>query len=145
MIIRPFRDSDEDAVVRLWRECFPVDPPWNDARRVVQRKREVQRELFLVGLVNDEVVCSAIAGYDGFRGWVYHVATAAAHRRHGLARQMMGQVERRLAQAGCPKLNLQVRSTNAEVLAFYKALGYKVEDRVSFGKLLDADAQERDR
>jgi ribosomal protein S18 acetylase RimI-like enzyme len=34
----------------------------------------------------------------------------------------------------CAKINLQVRSTNAAVVAFYEALGYAVEDRISLGK-----------
>ena len=37
---------------------------------------------------------------------------------------------------GCPKVNLQVRAENVGVLAFYQALGYRVEDRVSMGKVL---------
>ena len=38
--------------------------------------------------------------------------------------------------AGCPKLNLQVRASNRQAVAFYERLGYAVEDRVSMGKLL---------
>jgi|GEM_PF-2795068 hypothetical protein len=35
---------------------------------------------------------------------------------------------------GCPKLNLQVRADNAEVVAFYESLGYCTEERISMGK-----------
>jgi len=42
-----------------------------------------------------------------------------------------------LARLGCPKVNLQVRATNASVVAFYRGLGCEVEDRVSMGKLLE--------
>jgi ribosomal protein S18 acetylase RimI-like enzyme len=136
LVIRPYVDDDEVAVVELWRDSFPNDPPRNDPRQVIRRKSEVQPELFLVGLVRDRLVCTAIAGYDGYRGWVYHVATDPEHRRRGLGRQMMNEVERRLADLGCPKLNLQVRATNDAVVAFYEALGYGVEDRVSLGKSL---------
>ena len=48
----------------------------------------------------------------------------------------MKRVEEDLARRGCPKLNLQVRATNPEVIAFYERLGYAVEDRVSMGKRL---------
>jgi hypothetical protein len=34
------------------------------------------------------------------------------------------------------KINLQVRATNAGVVAFYEQLGYAVEERVSMGKRL---------
>ena len=37
---------------------------------------------------------------------------------------------------GCPKINLQVRSTNQAVVAFYERIGFAIEDRVSMGKRL---------
>ena len=50
----------------------------------------------------------------------------------------MAEVEKRLAAIGCSKLNLQVRATNREVVAFYRHLGYEVEERVSMGKRLNS-------
>jgi len=41
-----------------------------------------------------------------------------------------------LTQLGCLKVNLQVRSSNAAVIAFYQKLGYQIEERVSMGKKL---------
>ena len=52
---------------------------------------------------------------------------------------MMDEVEVRLRELGCPKINLQVRSSNADVIQFYKALGYTVDDVVSMGKRLEPD------
>ena len=46
------------------------------------------------------------------------------------------EYEQRLAQLGCSKINLQVRAENAAVAAFYRSLGYEVEERVSMGKRL---------
>lgn len=51
----------------------------------------------------------------------------------------MAEAERLLRAAGCPKINLQVRSTNTEVLAFYKAIGFAVDEVVSLGKRLESD------
>ena len=48
----------------------------------------------------------------------------------------MAQLERRLENLGCTKVNLQVRTANEAVVAFYNALGYEVEDRASLGKRL---------
>lgn len=52
---------------------------------------------------------------------------------------MMETIEVLLKDMGCPKLNMQVRSTNAQVLAFYERLGYAREERVSIGKRLIPD------
>lgn len=134
--IRPFQDHDAPAVVALWRAAFPSAPARNDPLAVIRQKREVQPDLFLVGEAEGRIVATVIAGYDGHRGWVYHVAVAADARRHGYGRAMMAAAEERLRALGCPKLNLQVNRSNAEVVAFYEALGYVVEDRISMGKVL---------
>ena len=51
----------------------------------------------------------------------------------------MTRAEELLKQAGCPKVNLQVRGTNASTIEFYERLGYAVDDVVSLGKRLETD------
>jgi ribosomal protein S18 acetylase RimI-like enzyme len=58
------------------------------------------------------------------------------HRRSGIGTLLIEEAERRLAELGCTKINLQVRAENAAVAAFYRRLGYEIEERVSMGKRL---------
>ena len=136
LIIRQFKEEDTPDVIRLWKKSFPTDPPWNDPQDVVQRKINYQRELFLVGESQSRVVATVLGGYDGFRGWVYHLAVINNKRRSGFGKMMMGAIEKELRQLGCIKMNIQVRSSNQEVILFYKGIGFDIEDHVSLGKLL---------
>jgi GNAT superfamily N-acetyltransferase len=104
--IRPFDDADADAVVALWR-LAGLTRPWNDPYRDIERKKAVQRDLFLVAVE---------------RG-----------------RALMAEFEARLLALGCPKVNLQVREGNDDVLAFYAELGFTRDPAVSLGKRLIAD------
>jgi ribosomal protein S18 acetylase RimI-like enzyme len=137
LLIRSYRESDQAEVDALWREAFPDDPPWNNPAAVISRKLAVQRELFLVGESQGRIVAAVLAGFDGVRGWIYHLAVASSERRRGRGRAMMIEAEKQLRQLGCPKINLQVRASNGEVVNFYRALGYAVERRISMGKRLD--------
>jgi ribosomal protein S18 acetylase RimI-like enzyme len=138
MEVRPFDPSDEAAVVQLWRDCGLV-VPWNDPCKDVQRKLKVQPEMFLVGCSDEQVIATVMAGYDGHRGWINYLAVHPEHQRTGIGRRMMEEAESRLRATGCPKINLQVRSSNAAVIEFYKTIGFKLDDVVSFGKRLDPD------
>lgn len=138
MHIRTFQISDAEAVIALWRQCGLVRP-WNDPRRDIQRKLAVRPDLFLVGLLEERVVACVMAGYEGHRGWLNYLAVAPEHQRHGLARTLVAEAERLLRAEGCPKINLQVRTTNAGVIAFYRRLEYTVDDVISLGKRLEAD------
>ncbi len=136
--IRAYRESDQDAVVRLWKECGLV-MPWNDPKKDIYRKLNTQRDMFLVGSIGSKVVATVMAGYDGHRGWINYLAVDTANQKRGFGRRLMAEAEVRLREKGCPKINLQVRNTNADVVEFYRAIGYSVDDVVSMGKRLEED------
>ena len=136
--IRPFAETDRSVVVALWRACGLVVPQ-NDPNKDIARKLAVQRELFLVAVVGDDIVGTVMAGYEGHRGWVNYLAVAPGQRRGGLGRQLMQAAEDRLAAMGCPKINLQVRTTNPDAIGFYEAVGFTRDNVVSLGKRLDPD------
>lgn len=138
MEVRQFQPEDEEDVVQLWQDCG-LAVPWNDPRKDIQRKLTVQPEMFLVGFSDDQLIASAMAGYDGHRGWINYLAVHPDYRHAGLGRLMMEKAEASLRAAGCPKINLQVRSSNTAVIEFYNALGFKADDVVSLGKRLEPD------
>jgi ribosomal protein S18 acetylase RimI-like enzyme len=138
MDIREYQGSDEGLVVRLWTECGLVRS-WNDPHKDIQRKLSVQPELFLVGALDGVIIASVMAGFDGHRGWVNYLAVSEKCRGRGLGRMLMQHVENQLKDMGCPKLNIQVRSSNAAVVTFYERLGYAQDQTVSLGKRLIAD------
>lgn len=140
MKIRPFELNDEEQVIALWKECKLV-VPWNDPEKDIQRKLKVNPELFLVGIVDNNIVATIMGGYEGHRGWVNYLAVSPAHQRKGYGRQMMDAVEIKLRKMGCPKINLQVRDTNTQVIAFYNAIGYKLDNAVSMGRRLESDKE----
>ncbi|NER85155.1 MAG: GNAT family N-acetyltransferase, partial [Leptolyngbya sp. SIO1D8] len=45
-----------------------------------------QPELFLVGVEADIVIGTAMAGFDGHRGWVYYLAVAPEHQKRSYGR-----------------------------------------------------------
>jgi ribosomal protein S18 acetylase RimI-like enzyme len=136
--IRPFRPSETEAVVALWDACDLIRP-WNDPRRDIERKLRVDPELFLVAVEDELVLGTVMAGYEGHRGWINYLAVDSSRRRRRFGTRLMDEAEGLLGERGCPKINLQIRSENADVIAFYGALGYRTEDVVSLGKRLIDD------
>jgi hypothetical protein len=134
MRIRPYQDDDRDEVTSLWRQTFPGEPH-NEPNAVIDAKLAVDRLLF-VARDQGKIIGTSMAGYDGHRGWLYSVAVDPDRQRQGIGRQLVDYAVDVLKTKGCVKINLQVRATNAGVVAFYEALGFVVEDRISMGKLL---------
>ena len=138
VVIRAYQPADQPQVIALWQSCDLVRP-WNDPRKDIARKLRVNPEWFLVAEHEGRVVGTVMAGYEGHRGWINYLAVEPARRRGGLGRRLMTEAEERLRAAGCAKINLQVRRTNPDVIAFYQRLGFAVDDVVSLGKRLEPD------
>ncbi len=137
--VRPYRESDEPGVVALWTLVFPDDPPWNEPSLIIRRKRTVQSDLFLVAIRDSAVVGTVLAGFDGCRGWVHHLAVALDARRTRIGSSLMREATARLRALGAPKVNLQLRASNEDAVRFYESVGFKREERVSMSQLLQVD------
>ena len=138
MIIRPYADADQAQVVALWQIC-ELTRPWNDPVKDIARKQQVRPEWFLVGELDGQVIASVMFGYEGHRGWMNYLAVAPQYQSKGFAQALIETGEALLLAAGCPKISLQVRSSNAKVIAFYQSLGYAQDEAISLGKRLIPD------
>jgi ribosomal protein S18 acetylase RimI-like enzyme len=134
-VIIPYVDSvHRSQVVALWEKVFGYEAPHNRPGLAIDKKLAVDDHLFFVAVLDNEVVGTIMAGYDGHRGWIYSVAVAASHRRRGLGSRLVAYAESALIGKGCVKINLQIMEGNESVAAFYANLGYAVEKRISMGK-----------
>jgi ribosomal protein S18 acetylase RimI-like enzyme len=134
--IRVFAAADADAVAELWRAAFPGDPGRNEPTGMIARKVARDPDLFWVAASDGVVVGALMAGWDGVRGWLYHLAVAESHRRRGIARDLVNHAVTELEALGCTKVNLQVRDTNSKVIAFYEALGWSEDRTASLGRVI---------
>ena len=129
--IRPIHDGDEEAVAELWRVCGLVRP-WNDPHRDIESARANASSDIVVAVSGEgggRIAGSVMAGYEGYRGWVYYVAVAPEHRSQGLGERLMRHAEAWLRKIGAPKVMLMIREENEAVRRFYEGLGYEIEER----------------
>ncbi|NOY42992.1 MAG: GNAT family acetyltransferase [Planctomycetes bacterium] len=138
MHIRMFQPDDESAVIQLW-DRSGLTRSWNDPRKDICRKQRVQPEWFLVGVLDERIIVSVMAGFDGHRGWINYLVVDPDFQRAGHARAIMVQAERMLHEFGCPKINLQIRKNNLDAIAFYENIGFTEDAVVSYGKRLIPD------
>ena len=138
LLIRKFQESEEQSLVSLWNVC-KLTVPWNNPYKDIARKLSVQPELFLVGYIEDKLIASVMAGYDGHRGCINYFAVHQDFQARGYGKQLMDNVENGLRELGCPKINLFVRNTNIKVKAFYKTNNYEKQDAQIYGKRLIED------
>lgn len=136
MEIRKYQDGDHGCLVGLLKRVFPGNSAHNEPARVIEAKLKVD-DLIWVAQVDGDLIGCCIGGYDGVRGWLYEVSVLQEYRRKGVGAMLVKEVIKQLRDLGCIKVNLQVRANNAEVVNFYKTLGFEIEDRLSMGVLFN--------
>lgn len=131
--------SHRDQVIALWNAVFGYESAHNEPSLVIDTKLAADDGLFFVAIIDNQVIGTIMAGYDGHRGWIYSVAVHPERRKQGIGSQLVAHAERALTERGCMKINLQIVAGNESVAAFYASLGYAVEQRVSMGKRIHAN------
>jgi ribosomal protein S18 acetylase RimI-like enzyme len=134
MEVRGYRDGDGAALRALWAEAGFRLIGDDDAglRRFAARNPG----LFLVVEAEGSIVGSAMGAWDGRRGWLYHVAVTADHRRSGIATALVARIEAGLRALGCPRVLVMVEADNDQGLGFWVARGYELRGTRQLGKPL---------
>ena len=138
LVVQIYSAADQQAVIDLWDRCDLLRP-WNNPVKDIARKLRANSDWVLLAVTRNKVVGSIMIGYEGHRAWINYLAVDPSLRRQGVGRRLMEHAEEILRKAGCPKINLQVRSANKQAADFYAVLGYLRDDVICFGKRLDPD------
>lgn len=125
----PLTGEDFAAAVALWEAAEGVKLRDED-RQPAAFERFLMRNpgLCWAAWSGEQLVGAVLAGQDGRRGYLYHLAVAAGARRQGVGRGLVERVARELASQGIPKAHAYVLRANAGGRAFWQALGWDGRD-----------------
>lgn len=121
MRIRDARGGDAGAIDALERQCFA--DPWPEEAVAAYINGENCLMLCAEGEGGE------LLGYVGMQhvldeGYIGNVCTAPQHRRRGVARALLAELEERSRRLGLAFLTLEARASNAAAIALYEGAGY---------------------
>jgi ribosomal protein S18 acetylase RimI-like enzyme len=129
--VRPFQPQDYEQVMTLWQATEGLTLREADSRDAIVAYLGRNPGLSFVACDADMVVGAVLAGTDGRRGYLQHLAVAPAYRGRGIARVLAERVVGALRAAGIAKCHLMVRRENEAAKAFWAHLGWKVRHDIS--------------
>jgi ribosomal protein S18 acetylase RimI-like enzyme len=121
--IRPAVQGDIPSVLALWRDAAAASS--TDTVDALASLLDRDPGALMVADASGEIVGSVIAGWDGWRGSVYRLAVAPAHRRAGLGARLLHEAERRVQALGARRLQAIVEGSDARALAFWDSTGWE--------------------
>ena len=129
--IREFRFPDDySPVIQFWEKIEKgIHVGRSDALGEIEKKIQRDPDLFLIAEADGEFIGTVIGGFDGRRGFVYHLAVAGPYRSQGIGSCLLKEVEGRLQAKGCLRCFLFVTSDNEEAMVFYEKQGWSPMDK----------------
>jgi N-acetylglutamate synthase len=129
-------ESDYEEILELWRRAGLTiraegrDSPGAFARQLgwgVQRVAGLRE--------GNRLVAVAVLTHDGRKGWINRLAVDPAHRRHGLAQQLIAEAERWFTQElGLEVWAALIERENTASQTLFDRLGYGRHDLVYVSK-----------
>lgn len=126
VIYVPFTMAYYDAVVTLWRETPGVGLSAADEPERIAAYLERNPGMSFVALDGNRVVGALLAGHDGRRGYLHHLAVDPAYRHQGIGRCLVEQAEAELIALGIDKAHLFIFETNSSGKIFWERLGWRL-------------------
>lgn len=75
---------------------------------------------------NEQLIGTVLGGFDGRRGYIYHLGVHRDYRGRGYGKELMAHVLRELKALGALKIHLFVFEDNQTAAAFYKSQGWEL-------------------
>ena len=122
--ITPFVMEDYEAAMALWRASRGIvisgaDEP-GPLAAYLARNPGTNFAAKQAGCLVGTVLC----GNDGRRGYLHHLAVAAAHQRKGLGTKLVRSCLDALREKGLQKCHLFLEASNTHGLAFWEKAGW---------------------
>jgi ribosomal protein S18 acetylase RimI-like enzyme len=114
----------------LWRASEGVILRQSDTPEAMTRFLARNPDTSWIALYGDVVVGSIMAGQDGWRGYLYHVAVHPDWRRRGVGTQLVEQAVAAIRSHGIPRIHCLVKHDNAEAQVFWLKRGFTRRDDV---------------
>lgn len=118
--------NDYDAVLALWRSTENVGLSTADTRESIHAYLDRNPGLSLVARSGDRVIGAVLAGHDGRRGYLHHLAVAPEYRRQGVGTVLVDTCLARLAAAGIQKCHIHLFHQNDDGQEFWASAGWSL-------------------
>ena len=130
VVIRPCRPQEADALLDLWHHADATASPTDTPEQISEVIRDAAAAV-LVAVDRGLLVGSVIGAWDGWRGNIYRLAVLPSYRRRGIARALVAEVERQLADRGARRIVCGGPQPTAPVTCYYTANHYSSFHRIT--------------
>ncbi len=130
MIIRRVAPDEAATLLELWRAA-EATPSVTDTLEDLQRALAHPALACFIAEADGRAAGSIMAGFDGWRGFIYRLAVRPELRRRGIARRLVDAAHDMFAQWGARRITALVETDHPWATSFWHAVGYVPDQRIA--------------
>ena len=133
--------SDYEKIIAFWQEVEGVKLRDADSREGIEKYLKRNPGLSFVAEKNGKIAGTIMAGHDGKRGYIQHLAVKADKRRSGIASTLLSICLEALKKEGIVKSHVLVLGDNEPAKSYWQNRGWvKREDIEVYSYINGGDA-----
>lgn len=129
-VVRPMCESDYPKLTVLWNAAGSLQLRDTDTPEALARFLYRNPASSFVACAGARLVGGVLAGHDGWRGYLYHLAVKPDYREKGLGARLVNAAVEAIANEGIPKIHSLVKRDNLIAQQFWEACGFSLRDDV---------------
>ena len=131
--VRPMTLSDYDRVHALWMSCQNMGlNDLDDSREGIGRYLRRNPTTCFVAEAGETLAGAILAGHDGRRGYIYHMAVGAGFRRQGVGAALVERCLEALEAEDIHKVALVAFKHNDAGNAFWEEMGFALREDLNY-------------
>lgn len=134
--LHPLDGDDYPALVRLWTSTGWIDVRQTDTPEALAKFLQRNPSCNFGVFESDQLVGAVLAGHDGWRGYLYHMAVVPEFWGLGIGKQLVLAATEAIMREGIPKIHCLVKRDNFDAQRFWESCGFVLRDELldySFG------------
>lgn len=130
MTIRPMTKDDYDEVYEMWQTTSKRALSNADSREQIERYLDRNKGMSQVAVIDGKIVGTVLAGHDGRRGFIHHMAVMPQYRRKHIGHSLANKAIEKITAEGIDKTHIFCYQNNETGQDFWTDFGFKKRDDV---------------
>ncbi|MEI8005211.1 MAG: GNAT family N-acetyltransferase [Bacteroidota bacterium] len=128
--IRIMEVSDIPASIELWKNMKGLAIRGSDNIKDLSEHVKMNFRHNFVATSGDRLVGTVLGGFDGRRGYIYHLAVHENYRKKNIGKELMERCFQSFKDINVSKCHMMVLAGNTEAQEFYTKIGCELRTEI---------------
>lgn len=128
--LHPLNADDFPRLMKLWQTAETIVIRESDTEETFRRFLQKNPKSSFAAYAGTRMVGSVLAGHDGWRGYLYHMAVKPDYRERGIGSRLINAAVNQLREEGISKIHCLVMKDNLIAQQFWEACSFRLRNEL---------------